>query len=168
MSWKDTLGALAPTIATALGGPLAGAATKFLANELLGDESADENQLEEFILGANPEQLSNIKKLDNDFKIEMKRLDIDVMALSVDNTKSAREMAKINMWPQISLSVLFVVGYFSILIMMFTNFISPSESMKDPLLLLLGVMTRELPTIMQFWFGSSFGSKNKTEQLVNK
>lgn len=168
MSWKETLGALAPTLATALGGPLAGAATKFLSNKLLGDENADEEQLEQFILGANPEQLANIKQLDNDFKLEMKRLDIDVIALSVENTKSAREMAKVNMWPQILLSILFVVGYFAILVMMFVDFISPSEAMKDPLLVLLGVMTREMPTIMQFWFGSSFGSKNKTEQLVNK
>ncbi len=74
-------------------------------------------------------------------------------------------MAKVNMLPQIMLSILFVVGYFAIMLMMFTNYINPSESMKDPLLVLLGVMTREMPTIMQFWFGSSFGSKKKAEHL---
>ena len=168
MSWKKTLGALAPTLATALGGPLAGTATKFIAGKLLGDENADEEAIESFIASANPEQLSELKKIDNDFKLEMKRLDIDLATLAVDNTKSAREMAKVNMLPQIMLSVLFVVGYFAIMLMMFTNYINPSESMKDPLLVLLGVMTREMPTIMQFWFGSSFGSKKKTEHLSGK
>lgn len=165
--WKEIICGIAPTLATALGGPLAGTAVKYLGDKLLGNESCDEEDIENFILQANPEDLYRVKQLDNDFKVEMKKLDIDVMALSVDNTKSAREMAKINMWPQISLSILFVVGYFAILIMMFVDFISPSETMKDPLLILLGVMTREMPTIMQFWFGSSFGSKKKTEKLTN-
>lgn len=163
--WKDIIAGVAPTIATAIGGPLAGAAVKFLGGELLGDEGAGEAKLEEFILGANPESLERLRNADNDFKVKMRELDIDVIELSVSNTKSAREMAKVNMWPQILLSVLFVVGYFAILIMMFVDFISPSEAMKDPLLILLGVMTREMPTIMQFWFGSSFGSKRKTEKL---
>ena len=168
MDWKKTLGALAPTLATALGGPLAGGAVKFLAGELLGDENATEQELGDYVLGASAEDLAKIKKVDNDYDVRMKELDIDVVKISVENTKSAREMAKINMLPQIMLSILFVVGYFAIMLMMFTNYISPSESMKDPLLVLLGVMTREMPTIMQFWFGSSFGSKNKTEHLSMK
>ena len=168
MSWKETIGALAPTVATALGGPFAGMATKFIAGKLLGDESADDQAIEDFIVNANPEQLAQVRALDNGFKVRMKELDIDLASLAVDNTKSAREMAKINMLPQIMLSILFVVGYFAIMLMMFTNYINPSESMKDPLLVLLGVMTREMPTIMQFWFGSSFGSKKKTEHLSNK
>lgn len=168
MSWKETLGALAPTLATALGGPLAGAATKFIAGKLLGDENADIQDIEAAVLGASPEQLANLKSLDNEFKLEMKKLDIDVIALSVDNTKSAREMAKTNMWPQIILSALFVVGYFAILISLGFGLFSLDNSAKDTLILLLGIMTREMPTIMQFWFGSSFGSKNKTEQLRNK
>jgi len=166
MIWKDTLGALAPTLATALGGPLAGAATKFIAGKLLGDEDKSIEDIESFVLGASPEKLAELKALDNQFTIEMKKLDINVMELSVDNTKSARELAKINMWPQIVLSALFVVGYFAILISLGFGFFSLDSSAKDTLILLLGIMTREMPTIMQFWFGSSFGSKKKTEQLI--
>lgn len=168
MGWKDTLGVIAPTIATALGGPLAGAATKFLAGHLLGDENASSEDVESAILGASPEQLVKIKELDNAFKLEMKSLDIDVAKLSVDNTKSAREMAKINMWPQIVLSALFVIGYFSILISLGFGFFTLDSAAKDTLILLLGIMTREMPTIMQFWFGSSFGSKSKTEKMTIK
>ena len=168
MSWKETLGALAPTLATALGGPLAGAATKFIAGKLLGDESADLSDIEKAVLGASPEQLAQLKEIDNEFKIGMKKLDIDVIKISVDNTKSARDMAKINMWPQIVLSAFFVVGYFSILISLGFGYFSLDTPAKDTLILLLGIMTREMPTIMQFWFGSSFGSKNKTEKLTGR
>ena len=50
--WKKVLGGIAPTIATALGGPLAGTATKFLASSLLGKDEASESELEAAIIGA--------------------------------------------------------------------------------------------------------------------
>ena len=43
VDWKDVIGAVAPTIATALGGPLAGAAVKTLSNVLLGHEKGTES-----------------------------------------------------------------------------------------------------------------------------
>jgi len=67
MSWKKTLASIAPTIATALGGPFAGAATKFLAGKFLGDENASEAELDQFISTANPETLLAIKSSDNYF-----------------------------------------------------------------------------------------------------
>lgn len=167
--WKSILGGIAPTIATALGGPMAGAATKFIASHLLGDENATEKDIEQFVLGANPEQLATIKQIDNNFKLKMKELDVDLERISVDNTKSARVMAtKTSMWPQIILSALFVVGYFVVLIALALGLLSIPDNVKDVVVLLLGIMTRELPTIMQFWFGSSFGSKKKTDKLENK
>lgn len=69
--------------------------------------------------------------------------------------------------PQIGLSVLFIAGYFLILYTLLTGGILIPESMKDTSILLLGILTREVPTIMQFWFGSSSGSKDKSEQMRN-
>jgi hypothetical protein len=39
-SWKDIIRSIAPTIGTALGGPLAGTATKFIADKMLGKADA--------------------------------------------------------------------------------------------------------------------------------
>ena len=167
--WKKILGGIAPTIATAMGGPMAGAAVKFLSNSLMGHNDATEDEIKDYLVSADPQQLANIKEIDNNFKAKMKELDVDIYKLNVENTKSARSMAeKTTMWPQIILSSIFVVGYFAILILLASGIFVIPEQIKDTLILLLGVMTREMPTIMQFWFGSSFGSKKKTEKYEVK
>lgn len=162
--WRSIVGTLAPTIATALGGPLAGTATKFLSNALLGNDDATEHDLEAAILGATPDQLAELRKIDNSFKLEMKRIDVDVYALEVDDRKNARDMAKTNMLPQIILSTIFIGGYFMIVWMLFSGQVIIDESIRDMSNILLGVLTANIPSIMQFWFGSSHGSKQKTKR----
>lgn len=57
--WKETIGAVAPIIATALGGPLAGVATKFVANKLLGDDTAN---IEEILANPGPDQIVELSR----------------------------------------------------------------------------------------------------------
>ena len=161
MSWKKIVGNLAPTIATALSGPLAGTATKFIASELLGNESATEKDVEAFISNANPDQLAKLRQIDNDFSIKMAELDIDVFELEVKDRDSARSLAKVNMLPQIVLSALFILGYFAIVGILFSGAVIIDESIRDMSNILLGVLTANIPSIMSFWFGSSHGSKTK-------
>lgn len=161
MSWKNIVGNLAPTIATALGGPLAGTATKFIASKLLGDENATDKDIENFISNATPEQLANLRKIDNDFALEMARLDVDVFALEIKDKDSARDLAKVNMLPQIVLSALFILGYFGIVGVLFSGAVVIDETIRDMSNILLGVLTANIPAIMSFWFGSSHGSKTK-------
>ena len=73
MDWKNTLAAIAPTLATAIGGPLAGGAVKFLSGKLLGDD-ANIQDLEKLVTNASPDQLAEIKRLDNQFKLEMEKI----------------------------------------------------------------------------------------------
>lgn len=155
--WKQLVGSVAPTIATALGGPLAGMATKALATAL----GCDDAEVEEVLQNATPEQLVVLKQADQEFKLRMKELDIDLVKLANQDRQGARELFRVNKWPQIILSGLFIMGYFSILALLGTGHITPGEALRDAFLLLLGVVTREVPTIMQFWFGSSEGSKDK-------
>ena len=107
--WKKIISSVAPTLATALGGPLAGTATKYLTSALLDDKDQD---LEDVILSASPEKLAQIKEIEAKFKTDMKKLDIDIESLAVDDRKSARQLAAKNMAPQITLSFLFIFGYF--------------------------------------------------------
>ena len=100
MSWKDTLAAIAPTLATALGGPLAGAATKFLASELLGDENASLESIEAAVIGASPEALVNLKQLDADFKLGMKKLDVDVIKIEATDKEMRVKITLIQICPQ--------------------------------------------------------------------
>lgn len=51
--WKQLVGSVAPTIATALGGPLAGMATKAIASAI----GCDEADVEEVLKDATPNNL---------------------------------------------------------------------------------------------------------------
>ena len=161
---KKLIAGVAPTLASALGGPFAGTAAKFIANKLLGKDDASEAELSLAIASATPEELGNLKKIDNDFSVEMGRQGIDIYALEVDDRKDARSMAKLNMWPQIVLSVIFIGGYFGLLYMLFSGKVEIPESMQTMANILIGVMTANIPQIMSFWFGSSHGSKSKNPQ----
>tara|TARA_R110002012_G_scaffold269279_1_gene453348 strand:- start:306 stop:797 length:492 start_codon:yes stop_codon:yes gene_type:complete len=162
MSWKDTLAAIAPTLATALGGPLAGAATKFLANELLGDENASIESIEAAVIGASPEQLANIKQLDVDFKLGMKKLDVDVFALEVEDRDSARSNHKNSNTPTVlvyMLTVLIaVVVYF-----LFTDVVP--ESNENTLYMLLGSLTTAWLQSVSYWTGTTRSSADKTKLI---
>lgn len=168
MNWKKIVRNLAPTLAAGLGGPMAGTATKFLAEQFLGDKDASEKELEEAISGATPEELARLREIDNQFAVEMAQLDVDVFKLEVDDRKSARDLAKVNMLPQVILSTLFIGGYFGTLYMLFSGEIQLADNMRDLANILLGVLTANIPSIMQFWFGSSSGSKEKTARMGGK
>lgn len=166
--WKSIVATFAPTVAAALGGPLAGTATKFLASQLLGDENASQSAIEASLLGASPSDLAKLKEIDNKFSIEMEQIGVDVFRLEIEDKQSARDLAKTNMWPHIILSALFVSGYFGILFFLFTEPLTMNQSQMSIVTVLMGVMTAAVANIMQFWFGSSSGSKEKTAKLKQR
>jgi len=140
--WRSIVKNIAPTIATALGGPIAG--------------------------GATPEDLYKMRELDNDFSIKMAEMDIDVYRMDSEDRISARNMAKTNMVPQIVLTIVFIGGYFGVIFTLFSGVMVITDSIKDMAHILLGILTANVPTIMHFWFGSSDGSKRKTEHLEGR
>lgn len=150
MNWKETLAAVAPTIATALGGPLAGMAVKMAASQL----GIEPGELESAVISGDPEVMLSLKQAEQSFLVEMEKLGIERDRLVTDDRQDAREMAKVNMWPQIILSTVFIIGYFILAYFSAKGAITP-----DPMM--FGIMTAAIPMILQFWFGSSHGSKGK-------
>jgi hypothetical protein len=71
IDWKKIVGAVAPTLATALGGPLAGIAVKTIATQVLGKSDASEDEVEAAILGADPQTLIRLKEVELEFKATM-------------------------------------------------------------------------------------------------
>lgn len=159
--WRSVVKGVAPALGAALGGPFGGAATKFLAEKFLGNPDANESDLADAIMSASPEKLIEIRKLDAEFKIRMRELDVDVFKVEIDDRKDARSLARVNMTPQISLSVVYSLGYFALLYLFMTGQTEVATSLKSEFNIVLGVMTAAQASIMQFWFGSSAGSKSK-------
>ena len=153
---KKLIATLAPTVGTALGGPLGAAAGAVLADAM----GVPESELDKAI-ATDPNAAAKIRQAELDFETKMEELGIRRQEIEAMDRASAREMAKQNMWPQIVLSTVFIMGYFVALDYVLTDMGELDDKVQVMAATLLGLFTREIPTIMQFWFGSSHGSKSK-------
>lgn len=169
MDWKGIVKSVAPTLGAALGGPVAGTAIKFLTDHFLGDEKAQEQDVANLVLNASPEKLLELRSLDTQFKLKMRELDIDVYRLEVEDRKSARDMGiKAGLTAQMALSFIFIGGYFALTFSLFSGEITLTPAIEKTGTLMLGVITGSIPMILQFWFGSSQGSREKTQALARQ
>lgn len=164
--WKKTVRAIAPVLGTALGGPMAGAAIAQLGGSLLGNEKASEQEVAEAVMSASPNALLELRKADNEFKIAMAKMEVDLDEIAYKDRDSARGMFKVNIWPQITLSTVFIVGYFGILAALMGGYIRIPIEFKSEFSIMLGVLTAGVPTILAFWFGTSRSSAVKSEMIA--
>jgi len=148
------LGQIAPTIATAIGGPVAGMAVKALAGALGLSEGASSDDVQTALLSASPEQLSAIKKIDADFKVQMKQLDINLEEIAAGDRKSARQMmVQTGVQTPAVLSYSVIIAWVFIQYYLFTTVIDPS--MRELIARVLGTLDGALMLVLSFWFGSS-------------
>jgi len=159
------LGQIAPSIATALGGPLAGVAVRSLSNALFGHEDGTEQQVSEALSSATPDQLATIKKIDADFKVRMKELDIDLERISAGDRDSARQMQR-DTKDWVPKAIVITLGFFGILIWMLLN--GMPKTGTEALLMMLGALGTAWTGVVNFYYGSSAGSKAKTDALSMK
>lgn len=167
MNLKGILKTVAPVLGTAIGGPFGGMAGKFIAHALGKDEPKTENELSELVQGAlgDPELTLKLKEADDAFKAKMRELGVDVFRLEIDDRKNARDLAKVNMLPQIIISTIFILAFSLICYMVFSGKVQLDGVAKDIVVYLLGILSAGVTQIMNFWFGSSAGSKEKTHSL---
>lgn len=159
------LGQIAPTIATALGGPLAGIAVKTLSNVLLGHENGSEDDVKAAIASASPDQLAALKKIDADFKVHMKELDIDLERIAAGDRDSARKMqTETKDWVPKLLAIVITVGFFGILVWMLVK--GMPHTGTEALLMMLGALGTAWTGVVNFYYGSSAGSKAKTDAMT--
>jgi hypothetical protein len=159
------LGQIAPTIATAIGGPVAGMAVKALAGALGLGQDASSDDVQTALMNATPEQLAAVKKIDADFKVQMKELDIDLERIAAGDRDSARNMQmQTNDWIPRAMAIMVTFGFFGILTWLLTKGVPPTGS--ETLIYMLGALGTAWTGIVQFYFGSSAGSKAKTDAMV--
>jgi hypothetical protein len=156
---------VAPSIASAVGGPLAGMATKAISEALLGKPDGSEEELIQAAAKATPEQLLALKKAENDFAIQMRELDIDLERIASEDRNSARNREiKTKDWTPRILAWSVTTGYFGVLFYMLTHGL-PTTGGSEAMLVMLGTLGTAWGGIMAYYFGSSAGSKEKTEAL---
>jgi hypothetical protein len=156
----DVLKAVAPTVATALGGPLAGAATSMLISKLGGDPKSAESA----IASADPETLVKLQQLDNDFKAKMAELGVQEEQLAYADVASARTREEVvRDWTPPILAYSVTLGFFGILTWMLVRGV-PRQG-GDVLLVMLGALGTAWTSIMGYYFGASVGGRKSAETL---
>lgn len=163
IDWKKTLATVAPALATALGGPMAGVAMGMATKALGLGDGAD---LEAAIIGSTPETLLKLKECDNNFRLEMERLGVDIERINAGDRASARDMAaKTSLLPQITLGALFTAGFILVLYTLFSGEEAINSKMMQPAMYVLGILSAGMIQVMNFFFGSSSGSVQKTDAI---
>ena len=160
------LATLAPTVATVLGGPLAGMATTALVGALGLSPTASSDDIMKAVAGATPEQLLKLKEVEAKLIIDLKTLDVDAARIDAGDRDSARkrEVALADYTPRI-LAGLVVTAWIAIQYFIFAGHII-EPTMRDFAMRALGTMDAALTMVLAYYFGSSAGSRNKDTQIA--
>jgi len=160
----DWLKQIAPTIATALGGPLAGMAVSAISKAV----GVDEDKVQDMISSnkLNADQVAQLKMAEIELAKQAQDLGLNFEKLSVEDRKSAREMqATTRSWMPPILAGAVTVGFFAIMTLMFFNKV---DSNNPAILMMLGSLGTAWTGIIAYYFGSSAGSQAKTEMMAKK
>ena len=161
----DLVRTVAPSIASAVGGPLAGMATKAISEALLGKPDGTEQELLQAVDRATPEQLLALKKAEQEFAVQMRELDIDLERISMADRDSARSReVQTKDWTPKVLAGLITVGYFGALFYMLRNGL-PQHGGSEAMLVMLGTLGTAWGGVVAYYFGSSAGSRAKDELM---
>lgn len=176
MDWKDfgnALAKMAPMIATGIAGPLAGGAVaaleKVFGIETEGTLDDKQSALVAAFGGATQEQLLALKKADQDYAVQMAELGFKnqeaLASMQYKDVDSARqrEAAVKDNTPKI-LAYAITLGFFGVLATLMYGGI-PSEA-KDVLYIMLGTLGTAWTGVTSYYFGSTAGSKAKSELLA--
>lgn len=163
-SLKRALGKVAPELARAIGGPLAGAAVSAVAKAVLGQETADETALEDALAKATPEQWAALARADAEFKIALRRAAIDEAGIAADDRANARarEIAREDRTPAL-MGGLIILGFFVVLGAMVSRRLP--EGTETEFSIMLGALATMTAAVVNYYFGSSAGSREKTRLL---
>ena len=151
---SNIVGAVAPTLGTALGGPFGGMAGDVIS-KVLGVEN-NPKSIEQALASATPEQLIEIKKAEKDFEAKMKELDVDLYKLETAEKQHARGMFSKD-WTARIIGIAMIGGFLGYI---FLVTLQPPEQNSEALInLVLGYLGGLASAVISFYFGAS----NKTD-----
>jgi len=156
----DWLKMIAPTLATAIGGPFGTMAYGVVAKVLNISAEDAQKTIEAGKLTA--EQIASVQLAEVEIKARAQELGLDFAKVEASDRRSARDMqiGTKSLIPAV-LATVVTIGFFGILVGMMTNTFVPS----DALYLMLGSLGTAWTGIISFYFGSSAGSQAKDDML---
>ena len=162
---KDLLMKLAPTVASALLGPLGGIAVAGLT-KILGIDGGTVADVTKAISDGRvtPEQVAEIRKLEMQYQAEEKERGFKYSELEFKERDSARQMQiSTNSSTPTVLTYMITTGFFAILgLMLYDETVVNSP----PLLIMLGSLGTAWTGCVSYWFGTTSNSMAKTSLLA--
>ena len=158
MSWLETI---APTIATAIGGPLGGLAYEAVSKVLGVSQDVAKQMLDEGKMSA--EQIAQVKIAEIELKKTEEQLGLNFESLAVADRKSAREMqteVKSTLVP--TLAVIIVISFIAVVVGTLMGYSKIESAMAGTL---VGYLSAKAEQVISFYFGSSSGSQAKDQML---
>jgi xanthosine utilization system XapX-like protein len=160
--WIDTLEKLAPTVASALGSPVAGMAVGALESAL--GVSGDDVQKTIETGKLTGDQVAAIQQAELALKAKAQELGLDFAKLGNEDRASARQMQQhVKSWVPPFLAISVTLGFFGILVGLMLGKINQASEVD----IMLGSLGTAWTGIVSFFFGSSASSQSKDHMLYN-
>jgi len=170
--WKNLVKTVAPGLATALGGPLAGAAVQTISTAVLGKPDGTEEEVAVAVASGGADALLKLKEAENAFTIKMKELGVDLEKVHAGDRNSAREreVKTGDVWTPRILAATIIGGF---LAMVASVLLGKVTGITDPVAAgmigtLIGYVSAKADQVVSYYFGSSAGSAAKTDLLARK
>jgi len=171
--WIKTIFGVAPTVAAALGGPLAGAAVSAIGNILGMSEPTKENIAKAFADGQiKPEDMAKIRQLEIEFKehesemgFKYAELEFKEAELAAKDRIDARAMqvATHSKMPA-TLTIMVTLGFFGILTLIMFH---PDLKGNEIVMIMVGQLSAVWAGCVAFYTGTTYNSANKNQMLAN-
>jgi hypothetical protein len=162
MEW---LKQIAPSLATALLGPLGGAAVSAIGSAL-GMSDADKAKVEAVLKNGqiSGDQLAAIQQAEIAFKAKMADLGVDLEKIAAADRDSARHMQiETKSFVPAALALVVVLAWVAIQWYLLSHVVD--SSMRELVARVLGTLDAALTLVLSFYFGSSRSSQAKDETI---
>jgi len=147
---KSLVGAVAPTLGAALGGPVGGAAMQ-VVSQVLGCKP-DERSVEQAMSQASAEDLAKIREAELEFEAKMQQMEVDVFALETADKQDARKYFNKD-WTARFIGILMVLFFCSYIGMI--TIMPPEQNSMELINLVLGYLGGLVSAVVSFYFGAS-------------
>lgn len=165
--WLDVIKTVAPTVATALGGPLAGAAVSAIG-AALGKPDATQADLQKHIEDSKltSDAIAKLRELELQYQSEEQERGFRYAELAFKDTDSARNlMIQTRSQTPTVLSYLVLLGGGAMMWAVLMAYVKVDSVLAGTL---IGYAVSEMKQVLAYWFGSSIGSRDKDAALAAK
>jgi len=162
---KNAIAKAAPGLAYALGGPLAGAAVTQLSRAIFGEGGEDESALADALENAGPEQLIALERAEQEFQLALRQASVEEMRIDAGDRANARErQLKMHDWTPSALGAMVILGFFVVLGVMVAKKLPAGAETEFSIM--LGALATMTAAVVNYFFGSSAGSREKTRLIA--